>query len=600
MISSALAVRGLGVELRVRDAFRPLVGDLDFSLPAGKITGLAGASGSGKTLTALALMGLADPRTFRVRCERLTIAGEDLDTRSDHAMQAARGRRLAMVFQDPATALDPVFTVGHQLRRAIARLPGVDRGAARARAVQALAEVGFPDPEGLFRRYPHELSGGMRQLVVIAMAQAVRPRVLLADEPTTALDAVTQSIVLHRLQELAEAAGTAVLLITHDLRLLTRFAHDVMVMGEGRIVERLSGTAFFAEPDAEGRHEFTRRLVTALPRLQPAEGDPPREDEPPLLTLRDLEGSYGRRSALWRKGDRPVRALRGVSLDLHAGRMFGLAGESGSGKSTLARMLVRLVPAQGGSVRLEGEELLHARGTVEREARRRIQLVFQDPASALSPRRTVAQSLAEPARHFGLDASPDVLTNALEAVGLDASALQRYPRQFSSGQRQRIAIARALVCDPDLLIADEALSALDVFVQAQVLEVLKNLRDRRGMSILLISHDLAVLAQHADDIGVMYRGHLVEQAPARQLITAPAHPYTRQLLAALPRLDPAIPLAAPEPDAALAGPAEGPGCVFAPRCPEAFDRCDREASRPHRAPGDRAHHVECHLLEPEP
>lgn len=537
----ALAVRGLTVTLRAAGERRPVVDDLNLDLPAGRITGLVGASGSGKTLTALALMGLTDPGAFAVRMTTLALGEERIDTRARHALRALRGRRIAMVFQDPATALDPVMTIGSQLARTLRRLAGVRGPAARRRACDALASVGFEDPDSMLRRYPHELSGGMRQRCAIAMAQAVRPNVLIADEPTTALDPITQEGVLRELERLATESDIAVLLISHDLRLMARYADDVHVMQQGRIVERTSGRRLHRNP----AHPYTAELIAALPRI---EGTAPRtaaaderqdgtRTEPALLSLRDLRVAYPRPGP-WpgsRRGR--VEAVRGVSLQLHRGQVHGLAGASGCGKSTLARALIQLVPTTGGSVRLEGRELVGADRALLAEARRRIQLVFQDPGAALSPRRSVAQTLFEAARHFGLPAERDRLVHALEAVQLDATALERLPSQFSSGQRQRIAIARALICEPDLLVADEALASLDVHVQARILRLLRGLRDERGLSILLISHDLAVLRENADVISVMLAGECVETAAAARLFAGPDHPYSRRLVAAVPRLD---------------------------------------------------------------
>ncbi len=556
MTPLALDARDLRVDLRTPAGFQPLVQGVDLALAAGEITGLAGASGSGKSLTALALMGLTAPHTFRIHCASLQLDGKALDPSLQRAMRAVRGPGIAMVFQDPATALDPVFTVGSQLRRVIRRLPGMSRRQAAVRALDALRAVGFKDPALIARRYPHELSGGMRQLCVIAMAHAVRPSVLLADEPTTALDACTQAQVLDQLQRLTEACGTAVLLITHDLRLLARYARQVSVMFRGRIVEQLE-SSHLHEP---GRHPYTASLIEALPRLHgrrhepgrtmaqeaPAHDRPPgtaewtpaTPDSPALLSVRDLSSGYRTRRSGWLAGHRLQPTVHGVSMDLHAGRIHGLAGESGSGKSTLARTLVGLVSAVSGSVRLAGRELLEGHRVQGADARRRIQLVFQDPAASLSPRRTIAQILREPARHFGLDSSAAALSRVLETVGLDDAALERLPSQFSSGQRQRIAIARALICEPDLLIADEALASLDVRVQAQVLDVFRRLRDQHGLCLLLISHDLAVLAENADDTSVMHQGRLVEQGPTRRLFEQPTHPYTRQLLDAVPRFEP--------------------------------------------------------------
>jgi oligopeptide/dipeptide ABC transporter ATP-binding protein len=315
-----------------------------------------------------------------------------------------------------------------------------------------------------------------------------------------------------------------------------------------------------------------------------------------LLTVENLHVAYRRGEGWSGRGASWFEAVRGVSLSLEAGSIHGLAGESGSGKSTVARALVQLVPPRQGSVRLGGTELIGASRERLRDARRRIQLVFQDPGAALSPRRTVAQTLEEPARHFGLDAGRERLVDVLEAVGLDATALDRLPNQFSSGQRQRIAIARALICEPDLLIADEALSALDVSVQARILGRLRRLRDERGLTILLISHDLAVLRENANHVTVMYRGRCVEQAPTNQLFSAPAHPYTQQLIGALPGLDPACRPQTPPPGVALATEAVDGGCAFRSRCSAAFSPCAEQAPEPVAVPGNMRHHVECHLM----
>jgi peptide/nickel transport system ATP-binding protein len=550
----ALAVHGLEVSLRTDS--RTLVDRLDLELPAGRITGLVGASGSGKTVTALALMGLADPGAFEVRIEALTLGHESIDTASPSALPSLRGRRIAMVFQDPATALDPVMTIGSQLERVLGRLTGTRGPASRRRALDALAAVGFPDPEAVARRFPHELSGGMRQRCAIAMAQAIRPDVLIADEPTTALDPVTQEGVLRELERLASEVGVAVLLISHDLRLMARYADDVHVMQAGRIVERTTGQRLHQAPS----HPYTADLIAALPRIEMNAPRPPAgpgadaagaapsdargraadfpspAEQAALLSVRDLYAGYERRGT-WPGAPRErIEAVRGVSLELGRGTIHGLAGASGCGKSTLARALIQLVPLTRGSVRLDGRELVGADRALVGEARRRIQLVFQDPGAALSPRRTVAQTLSEAARHFGLGAGRDQLVAALEAVQMDADALDRLPGQFSSGQRQRIAIARALICEPDLLVADEALASLDVHVQARILALLRGLRDERGLSILLISHDLAVLRENATAISVMLDGECVETAAASRLFEAPSHPYTRRLVAAIPRL----------------------------------------------------------------
>lgn len=532
---TALSLRGLQIRLRRGPQARTLIENVDLDLPAGEITGLVGASGSGKTLTALALMGLTAPGVFEVRADALHVAETPIDLNDERQLRGLRGNTLAMVFQDPATALDPVFRIGHQVAAPLRRQRRCSRSEARTQAAEALAAVGFDDPATIMARYPHELSGGQRQRCVIAMAQALRPAVLFADEPSTALDTVTQQTVLGELERLARECGTAVLLVSHDLRLMARYARNVNVIHAGRIVDRLPGRALH-EATA---HDVTRRLVAALPRLEPSApptGAAPQDPTVPArLEVRDLRSGYRQRRGSIR-ARRWVEALHGVSLDLAPGRTHGIAGASGSGKSTLARTLVQLLPARGGQIRLDGRELLGARGATRGDARRRIQLVFQDPGTALSPRRSVAQTLAEAATHFGLDAGRERLRDTLAAVDLEADTLDRLPYQFSSGQRQRIAIARALICEPDVLVADEALSALDVPVQAQILALLRRLRAERRLAILLISHDLAVLRENAETMSIMHEGRFVESGSTERVFTAPAHEATRRMIAAIPRL----------------------------------------------------------------
>ncbi|MEM1410754.1 MAG: ABC transporter ATP-binding protein [Pseudomonadota bacterium] len=538
----ALSVRGLTVQLRGRGASGTLLEGLDLDLPAGEITGLAGASGSGKTLTTLALMGLADPGTFRVRAQQVLLAGEPIDLANQRQLGGLRGDHMAMVFQDPATALDPVFTIGYQVAAPLRRRSGGRSHKARDLALAALSAVGFPEPELIAARYPHELSGGQRQRCVIAMAQALQPAVLFADEPTTALDTLTQQVVLAELDRLASECGTAILLVSHDLRLMAQHARSVLVMASGKIVEALDAVKL----GTGARHPCTRRLVDALPRI-PKTPDPPNSAladpsadqamREPLLDIIDVTSGYPPRRALLPGRVRGENTLHGVSLSVYAGEIHGVAGESGCGKSTLARMLVQLLPVRSGSLRLDGEDLGGADREQRRRWQRRLQLVFQDPGSALSPRRTVAQTLSEAAQHFGRSDARPQLEKTLADVEMDAAALDRLPGQFSSGQRQRIALASALIGEPDLLIADEALSALDLPVQADILKLLNRLRTQRGLAILLISHDLALLRAHADTISVMDGGRIIEQGTPQALFSAPASALTRRLIAAIPRLE---------------------------------------------------------------
>jgi peptide/nickel transport system ATP-binding protein len=581
-----LSVRNLQVSLLGAAGEMSIVKGLDLDLSPGQITGLAGASGCGKSMTALALMGMLPGRTGASTADRMQLGSTNLLTLGETGMRRLRGRRMALIFQDPATALDPVFRVGHQLQAVIRRTRGESAGQARNTALASLEAVGFADPHGIGYAYPHELSGGMRQLVMIAMATAVRPEILLADEPTTALDVTTQAVVLARLAGLADQQGTGILLISHDLAVIAQTASDCLIMAAGQIVEQGPCQSLFANPG----HACSIDLLAAIPRLDSRPGAP-RTAGTTLLEGRGLGLHFARRSA---QSDQPLAVLDEVSLAIGAGEIVGLAGESGAGKSTLGRVLAGLVQAETGSVLLEGQDRARLDKAQSLEARRRVQILFQDPATALSPRRNIAQILREPLDHFGIGDPGDRAArtnNALAEVGLEADALDRYPHQFSSGQRQRIAIARALIVKPDLLIADEPVSALDVSVQARILDLLRDLRDQLGIAVLLISHDLAVIRQLADRVDVMYRGRIIESAPADALFATPGHPYTRQLLAAVPSLDPERTMQAPV--AAIGDIPDGEGCPFRTRCPEHMDICDHTAPKLKPLTDQPGHHVEC-------
>lgn len=596
MSDMTLQVRNLVISVRERAGRRQIVSGLDFDIHPGEIVGLAGESGCGKSVTAKALMGLLPRHQFTVDTDRLRLADHNLSRLSPGGWRQLRGRNMAMVFQDPVTALDPVFTVGYQVSFAAGR--SLKRGPrpARALALESLGAVGFSNPRDVYRRYPHELSGGMRQLCMLAMAVAVRPALLLADEPTTALDVTTQARVLSLLRDLRSNSGAGMLLISHDLGVLSQCADRVLVMQDGRIVEQARTAEMFANP----RHPYTAELVAAIPRLGAGGSRTPVVNDASKNVLVDVKNvCVGFRAGRRWRDRRSIRlAVEDISLQIRPGQAFGLAGESGSGKSTLARTILGLLQPVSGEVRFDGEPLAEL-GDRRKEMQRRVQIVFQDPGSALSPRRTVAQTLLEPLRHFRIGATTghrQAMIDALEAVGLDATALDRYPHQFSSGQRQRIAIARALLPEPDILVADEAVSALDVPVQARILELLKRLRQERGIALLFISHDLAVVRQVADTVGVMYRGRLVELAPASALFTAPMHPYTRQLLRSTP--DPDRRLAAPETGVALASQLPAAGCPYRLYCQEAMQVCKDLSPRIVEVPNHGIHRVECHLHDP--
>ncbi|MFE7191677.1 dipeptide ABC transporter ATP-binding protein [Kitasatospora sp. NPDC057541] len=504
------------------------VDGVGFDLAAGDTLGLVGESGSGKSTTALALLHML-PAGGRITGGSVQLAGQDLAALPESALRAVRGRRIAMVFQDPMSSLNPVLTVGKQLDEALrahGRHP--DRRERATRAVELLDLVGIPDAAGRLRDHPHQFSGGQRQRVMIALALANDAEVLVADEPTTALDPTVQQQILRLLTRINRETGTALVVISHDLGVIAQTCRRLLVMRHGRVVE--SGAT--AEVLGSPRHPYTKQLLAAVPRLEApsaaaANSAPGTE---PLLTVTGLRKTYGARR-------RAVTALDGVDLVLHPGETLGLVGESGSGKSTLARALVQVHAPTGGEILFRGREF--GRGG-ERDARREVQLVFQDPYASLNPRMTAGQIIAEPLIAHGLGdraARARRVAELLEQVGLDPDSAERHPRAFSGGQRQRIGIARALAPEPSVLICDEPVSALDVSVQAQVLDLLARLQRELGLALLFIAHDLAVVRQVSHRIAVMHRGRIVETGPADRVVTAPEHPYTTELLAAVPRLD---------------------------------------------------------------
>ncbi|WP_416874755.1 ABC transporter ATP-binding protein [Kitasatospora sp. SC0581] len=507
------------------------VDGVSFDLGAGDTLGIVGESGSGKSTTALALLRMLPPGG-RITAGSVHLAGQDLAALPETALRALRGRRIAMVFQDPMSSLNPVLTVGRQLDEALRAHGGTRRKAERqARAAELLDLVGIPDAAGRLRDHPHRFSGGQRQRIMIALALAHDAEVLVADEPTTALDPTVQQQILRLLTRINRETGTALVVISHDLGVIARTCRRLLVMRHGRVVER--GTT--AEALARPEHPYTRELLAAVPRLE----EPSRaaaNSTPgtrPLLTVRGLTKTYGSRR-------RAVTALHGVDLDLHPGETLGLVGESGSGKSTLARALVQAHPPSGGSIRFRGEEL--GRGARRGGPHREVQLVFQDPYSSLNPRMTAGQIIAEPliAHRLGdREQRAARVAELLEQVGLDPAVADRHPRAFSGGQRQRIGIARALAPEPSVLVCDEPVSALDVSVQAQVIELLARLQRELGLAVLFIAHDLAVVRRVSHRIAVMHRGRIVETGPADRVVTAPEHPYTAELLAAVPGLEPA-------------------------------------------------------------
>jgi peptide/nickel transport system ATP-binding protein len=568
-----LEVRGLGVSFGAARA----VDGIDFEIRPGEIVGMVGESGSGKSLTALAVMGLL-PSSSR-REGRIVFAGREL---AEREIARVRGREIGMVFQEPMSSLNPVFPVGFQVAEVLQEHEGLSRKEASARAVGLLEEVGISAPAERARSYPHEISGGMKQRVLIAMATACRPKLLLADEPTTALDVTIQAQILSLLRELRARLGMAILLVSHDMGVIASTADRVLVMRSGKIVEAGDVRRVFEAP----QHPYTRLLLGSVPRIDTR---PDRTgagfERRNLLELHDVSKSFS-------VGKRTLRALRGVSLDLAPGESLGIVGESGCGKTTLARIALRLTPPSGGTIRFDGADVTHASERSFRPSRRHVQAVFQDPYSSLNPRMRVGDIVGEPLRAFGFSSAAREarVVEVLRTVGLPRDSAESFPHAFSGGQRQRIAIARALALRPKLIVCDEAVSALDVSIQAQILSLLRDVQAEYGLSLLFISHNLAVVRHLCHRIAVMHLGEVVEVASERQLFESPRHPYTRALLASVPEPSPGARRPAPLPGE-LPSPLDPPsGCGFRTRCGIARAECSSPPPMLEAAP---SHWVRC-------
>ena len=530
MTNALLAVDDLVIALP-QGAERPhAVDGISFTLARNEILCIVGESGSGKSMTAHAIMGLLPQPQVRATGGRIRYSGEDLLQAGAARMRALRGHKLGMIFQEPMTALHPIMRIEAQIAEVIQQHAPLERAALRARVTELLLAVGLPDPDRLRRAYPHRLSGGQRQRVMIAMALALGPDILVADEPTTALDVTTQAQILALIRDIQAARQMGVLLITHDFGVVAEVADRVAVMQHGRIVE-IGGVAQILEAP---QHAYTQSLIAAVPRLTAS----PRRvaaDAPVVLETTAVTKVFRQRSWIPGRGT-AVAAVSGVSLALRRGETVGLVGESGSGKSTFARCVVRLLEADSGAIRLDGTDIAKLGRRAMRPWRTRIQMVFQDPYASLNPRRLVGDIIAAGPLAHGVKRAEAArrTTELLALVGLDPASADRYPHEFSGGQRQRIGLARALAMQPDILVADEPVSALDVSVQAQVLALLADVRARFDLSMLFITHDLRVAAQVCDRVAVMYRGEIVEMRPTAELFADPHHPYVRDLLAAVP------------------------------------------------------------------
>lgn len=532
-----LSVRDLTLDISTPHGTARILEDVSLEIRTGEILGVVGESGSGKSMTALSVLRILPPGA-RVVGGRISFEDVDLATLSAGRMRGIRGRRIAMVFQDHMTTLDPVATIGAQIAEAYRiHHPRASREEAHARMVETLTQVGVLDAETRSAQYPHQWSGGMRQRAVIAMALVNDPDLIIADEPTTALDVTIQAEILALLRGLRDSRGLSIMLITHDMGVIADMADRIVVMKEGKVVETAEAHALFASPE----HPYTRKLLDAVPRPsqeRPAEGESDAAPAP-AIEVEDLVVQYNRS---WRR--QGFRAVDGVSFSVPQGKVVGLVGESGSGKSTIGKAIVGLAPITAGSIRLGGVELSGLRGREARAARATYGMVFQDPASSLNPRMTVGECIAEPLvahrRNMSKSQRRSRVVELLDQVELPASWVTRFPHELSGGQRQRIGIARALALEPDLLIADEPTSALDVSVQAAVLDVFQELQQRLGFSCLFISHDLAVVELLSESVVVLQHGEIVEQGAAWSVLNDPQTEYARRLIDAAPIPDPAL------------------------------------------------------------
>ena len=547
-----LAIRGLTTSFRVHGEWKAVVRDVSFDIGARETVAVVGESGSGKSVTALSIMRLIPTANGRI-AGHVALEGRALTELSEEAMRDVRGGEIGMIFQEPMTSLNPVLTIGFQVSEALRRHHGLGIAEADREALHLLDLVRIPDARRRFNEYPHTFSGGMRQRVMIAMALACRPRLLIADEPTTALDVTIQAQILELIRELQGEIGMSVMFITHDMGVVAEIADRVVVMLEGEKVEEDDVVALFAAP----RHPYTRRLLAAVPKLGsltggtmprrfPSDRDETVGDEPdrrgePVLQVMDLTTRFPVRGGLLGRATGNIHAVEGVSFSLRNGETLSLVGESGCGKSTTGRSILRLIEPQAGSIRFEGRDVREAGKTELRDIRKRLQMIFQDPYGSLNPRKTVGSAIREPLLVHGLctaEEADERVEKLLLQVGLEPDHALRFPHEFSGGQRQRLCIARSLGLEPRVIVADESVSALDVSIKAQVINLMLDLQAELGLAYLFISHDIAIVERVSHRIAVMLLGEVVEIGPRAAVLDGPRHPYTRKLIRAVPRPDP--------------------------------------------------------------
>lgn len=558
-------------DLSVQFGSTSVIEQLNFDVVAGRTLAIVGESGSGKSVTSQSIMRLADlngatypsGQIFYTSPDSVQPA-RDLLSLSQSEMRTIRGKEIAMIFQEPMTSLNPVFTIGDQLCEALLLHESMTKAQALAESAKLLDMVRLPDAAAMLKRYPHQLSGGMRQRVMIAMALACKPKILIADEPTTALDVTIQAQILAIISDLQRELNMAVIFITHDMGVVAEIADDVVVMWKGKKVEQGTVQAIFSQP----QHVYTQALLSAVPRLGSMQGrlnpcrfpvlsiednqlislgseveqDTAQYAESPLLRVRNLVILFDTHKNFWGRTTHRVHAVEQVSFDIYPGETLALVGESGSGKSTIGRTIQQLQGATSGEIEFEGRSIFHRSRAEQNRLRQEIQYIFQDPFASLDPRKTVGYSIAEPIRTHRLLNSESAInqrvSELLERVGLHPEHAKRYPHEFSGGQRQRICIARALASNPKLIIADEALSALDVSIQAQIINLFMELQEEFGIAYLFISHDMAVVEKMSHRVAVLYLGQIVELGSRQQVLETPAHPYTQKLLSAVPVADP--------------------------------------------------------------
>jgi peptide/nickel transport system ATP-binding protein len=556
-----LRVQNLTTSFLGEGGWRPVVKNISFDVGAGETVALVGESGSGKSVTSLSVMRLLQPDTSRIE-GNILLAGKDILQLSEQEMQKIRGNDVAMIFQEPMTSLNPLYTVGDQICEALLCHRNMSKAEAKAEALRLMDKVRIPSAASRFNEYPHRFSGGMRQRVMIAMALVTRPKLLIADEPTTALDVTIQGQILDLIKTLQEEEGTSVLFITHDMGVVAEVADRTVVMYHGDAVE----TGDTAEIFHQAKHPYTRALLSAVPALGSMTGrarplrfpvvdirtgtalppveaaDTVAQDVPPVLDVKGLTTRFTIHSGMFGKLAGRVHAVENVSFSLQPGETLSLVGESGCGKSTTGRSIMRLIEPQSGSVMVNGQDVMAMAGHELQGLRRTMQMIFQDPYASLNPRMRIGASIAEPFLEHKLGTKHQArerVADLLERVGLKADMASRFPHEFSGGQRQRICIARALALDPKLIVADESVSALDVSIKAQVINLLLDLQSSLNLSFLFISHDMAVVERLSHRVAVMYLGEIVEIGPRAAVFENPQHPYTKKLMAAVPVPDPA-------------------------------------------------------------